>query len=137
VTSLILRTTTRFVLPLLLLFSIFLLVRGHHEPGGGFSGGLVAAAAFVLYRFAFGREEIRRVLPVDARALIGAGLLLAVAGGSAALFTGRPIMTGLWGRVSVPGVGDLALGTPLLFDVGVYLTVVGVTLSIILPLAEE
>ena len=58
VTSLILRTTTRFLLPLLLLFSVFLLLRGHHEPGGGFSGGLVAAAAFVLYRFAFGVEEV-------------------------------------------------------------------------------
>jgi multisubunit Na+/H+ antiporter MnhB subunit len=137
VTSLILRTTTRFVLPLLLLFSVFLLVRGHHEPGGGFSGGLVAAAAFVLYRFAFGREEVRRVLPVDARALIGAGLLVALAGGSAALLAGRPLMTSLWWQVAVPGVGELDLGTPLVFDVGVYLTVVGVTLSIILPLAEE
>jgi multicomponent Na+:H+ antiporter subunit B len=137
VTSLILRTTTRFVLPLLLLFSVFLLLRGHHEPGGGFSGGLVAAAAFVLYRFAFGREEVRRVLPVDARALIGAGLLVAIAGGSAALLAGRPLMTGLWWEVPVPGVGDLDLGTPLVFDVGVYLAVVGVTLSIILPLAEE
>jgi multicomponent Na+:H+ antiporter subunit B len=137
VTSLILRTTTRFVLPLLLLFSLFLLVRGHHEPGGGFSGGLVAAAAFVLYRFAFGVEEVKRVLPLDARALIGTGLLVAIAGGAAGLLTGRPVMTGLWGKVPVPGVGDLDLGTPLLFDLGVYLTVLGVTLSIILPLAEE
>jgi multicomponent Na+:H+ antiporter subunit B len=137
VTSLILRTTTRFVLPLLLLFSVFLLVRGHHEPGGGFSGGLVAAAAFVLYRFAFGVEEVRRVLPVDARSLIGAGLLVAAGSGSLALLAGRPLMTGLWARVPVPGVGELDLGTPLLFDVGVYLTVVGVALSIILPLAEE
>lgn len=136
-TSLILRTTTRFVLPLLLLFSAFLLVRGHHEPGGGFGGGLVAAAAFVLYRLAFGVEEVKRVLPLDARALIGAGLLVAIAGGSAALLTGRPLMTGLWWQVRVPGFGDLDLGTPLLFDVGVYLTVLGVTLSIILPLAEE
>jgi multicomponent Na+:H+ antiporter subunit B len=136
-TSLILRTAARFLLPLLLLFSIFLLVRGHHEPGGGFSGGLVAAAAFVLYRFAFGAEEARRALPVNPRALIGAGLLVAVASGSAALLARRPLMTGLWGQVSVPGVGDLDLGTPLLFDVGVYLAVVGVTLSIILPLAEE
>ena len=136
-TSLILRTATRLLLPLLLLFSVFLLLRGHHEPGGGFTGGLVAAAALVLYRLAFGREIVRRVAPVDARALIGAGLLVAIAGGSAALFVGRPVMTGLWGRVPVPGVGDLDLGTPLVFDVGVYLTVVGVTLSIILPLAEE
>ena len=136
-TSLILRTAARFLLPLLLLFSLFLLIRGHHEPGGGFSGGLVAAAAFVLYRFAFGVEEARRALPMDPRALIGAGLLVAIAGGSAGLLAGRPLMTGLWWEVPVPGVGDLDLGTPLVFDVGVYLTVVGVTLSIILPLAEE
>jgi multicomponent Na+:H+ antiporter subunit B len=136
-TSLILRTAALFLLPLLLLFSVFLLVRGHHEPGGGFSGALVASAAFVLYRFAFGREEVRRVLPVDARALIGTGLLVAIAGGSAALFAGRPLMTGLWWQVPIPGVGALDLGTPLLFDLGVYLTVVGVALSIILPLAEE
>lgn len=136
-TSPILRTTTRFLLPLLLLFSLFLLVRGHHEPGGGFSGGLVAAAAFVLSRFAFGVVEVKRALPVDSHALIGVGLLVAIAGGSAAVFAGRPLMTALWWQVPVPGMGDLDLGTPLVFDVGVYLTVVGVTLSIILPLAEE
>ena len=136
-TSPILRTTTRFLLPLLLLLSVFLLFRGHHEPGGGFSGGLVAAAAFVLCRFAFGVEEVKRALPVDPRALMGAGLLVALGSGSLPLLTGQPLMTGLWGRLPVPGVGDLDLGTPLLFDLGVYLTVVGVTLSIILPLAEE
>jgi multicomponent Na+:H+ antiporter subunit B len=114
VTSPILRTTTRFLLPLLL-----------------------AAAAFVLCRFAFGAKEVKRALPVDSRALIGTGLLVAVASGSVALLAGRPLMTALWAEVPVPGVGDIDLGTPLLFDVGVYLTVVGVTLSIILPLAEE
>ncbi len=134
---LILPTAARLLLPLLLLFSLFLLVRGHHEPGGGFTGGLVAASAFVLYRFAFGVEEARRALPVDPRALIGVGLLVAVGSGSLALLAGRPLMTGLWGRVPAPGFGDLDVGTPLLFDVGVYLAVVGVTLSIILPLAEE
>lgn len=136
-TSPILRTATRFLMPLLLLFSLFLLVRGHHDPGGGFTGGLVAASAFVLYSLAFGAEEARRALPVDPRALIGAGLLVAAGSGSVALLTGRPLMTGLWWRVPVPGFGDLDVGTPLLFDVGVYLDVVGVTLSIILPLEEE
>jgi multicomponent Na+:H+ antiporter subunit B len=97
----------------------------------------VAAAAFVLCRFAFGVGEVKRALPVDSHALIGVGLLVAIASGSAGLFAGRPIMTGLWAQVPVPGVGDIDLGTPLLFDVGVYLAVVGVTLSIILPLAEE
>jgi multicomponent Na+:H+ antiporter subunit B len=137
VNSLILRVATRFMLPLLLLFSVFLLLRGHNEPGGGFGGGLVAAAAFVLYGFAFGVPEARRALTLDPRRLIGAGLLVAVGSGTPALLAGRPLMTGLWGQVSVPGVGTLPLGTPLGFDAGVYLVVIGVTLSIILPLAEE
>jgi multicomponent Na+:H+ antiporter subunit B len=136
-TSLILRTATGFLLPLLLLFSLFLLIRGHNEPGGGFSGGLVAASAFVLYRFAFGVDEARRFLPMDPRSLIGIGLLVAIASGSLALLAGQPLMTGLWVRLPAPGFDHLDVGTPLLFDVGVYLTVVGVTLLIILPLAEE
>lgn len=135
--SLILRVATRFMLPLLLLFSIFLLLRGHNEPGGGFSGGLVAASAFVLYGFAYGVPEARWALGVDPRGLIGAGLLTALGSGCLSLLAGRPWMTGLWGEWDVPAVGMLHVGTPLLFDAGVYLVVVGVTLSIIFPLAEE
>lgn len=135
--SLILRVATRFMLPLLLLFSIFLLMRGHNEPGGGFSGGLVAAAAFVLYGFAFTFEEARQAVRVDPRNLIGTGLLVALGSGIVSLLTGQPLLTGLWMEVDTPGFGTLHLGTPLVFDVGVYLVVVGVTLSIIFPLAEE
>jgi multicomponent Na+:H+ antiporter subunit B len=135
--SLILRVATCFMLPLLLLFSVFLLLRGHNEPGGGFSGGLVAAAAFVLYGYAFGTTKAQQALMVDPRRLIGAGLLLALGSGCLALFAGQPLMTGLWGQVSLPGFGAVYLGTPLVFDVGVFLVVVGIALSIILPLAEE
>jgi multicomponent Na+:H+ antiporter subunit B len=137
VNSLILRATTRFMLPLLLLFSVFLLLRGHDEPGGGFSGGLVATSAFVLYRFAFGATHARRALPVEPWALIGAGLLVAIGSGSLSLLKSRPLMTGLWQTLPVPGIGNIDLGTPLLFDVAVYLVVVGVTLTIFLPVAEE
>ena len=63
--SLILTTATRYLLPLMLLFSVFLLFRGHHDPGGGFIGGLVASAAFALYGFAYGMPEARRVLLFD------------------------------------------------------------------------
>lgn len=135
--SLILRVATRFMLPLLLLYSVFLLLRGHNEPGGGFSGGLVAASAFVLYGFAFGVPEAKWALRVDPRGLIGAGLLAALGSGCLSLLYGQPLMTGLWGEWDVPAIGTLHVGTPLLFDTGVYLVVVGVTLSIIFPLAEE
>ncbi len=71
--SLILSTATRYLLPLLLLFSLFLLLRGHNEPGGGFVGGLVAVAAFALYALAAGTQEARSLLRVDTRTLMAVG----------------------------------------------------------------
>ncbi len=133
--SQILRTAALYLLPLMLLFSLFLLERGHNAPGGGFAGGLVAAAAFSLYMIAFGPREARKTLPVPPRALIGAGLLTAVGSGVPALVMGRPFMQALWSPWALPALGKL--GTPLLFDVGVYLVVLGVTLTIVYGLAEE
>ncbi|WP_029214588.1 Na+/H+ antiporter subunit B [Kallotenue papyrolyticum] len=132
--SLILRTATRLLTTLLLLFSIFLLLRGHNEPGGGFVGGLMAASAFVLYSIAFDPSAARRALRFEPTVLIGAGLLLALLSGLVGVARGLPFMTGVWG--TLPGL-MVELGTPLVFDIGVYLTVIGVTTSIILTLAEE
>jgi multicomponent Na+:H+ antiporter subunit B len=129
-------TAARFLLPLLLLFSLFLLLRGHHEPGGGFAGGLVAAAAFTLYGLATDAAAARAVLRVPPRHLIGAGLLLALASGLVPLAAGQPFLTGSW--VSLPLAGErIEIGTPLVFDVGVYLAVIGVTLTIVLALSVE
>ena len=133
-TSLILSTATRYMLPLLLLFSLFLLLRGHNEPGGGFVGGLVAAAAFALYAIAYDVATARRTLGIDSRTLIGLGLLVALTSGVIGLVAGQPFMTGLWSEYAVPLLGKV--GTPLLFDIGVYLVVIGVTLTIIFGLAE-
>lgn len=135
-TSLILKTTARYLMPLLLLFSIFLFQRGHNEPGGGFAGGLVAAAAFALYSIAFSAAEARRVLRVKPRWLIGTGLLIALASGLIGLLSGQPFLTGLWGYFHLPGLDKVDAGTPVLFDLGVYLTVMGVTLTIIFALEE-
>lgn len=135
--SLILRATTRLLLTLLLLFSIFLLLRGHNEPGGGFVGGLVAAAAFALYAIADGPAAARRAVWVEPRTLIACGLLTAAGSGLVALLAGEPFLTGQWGYVRIPGFPALEIGTPLLFDTGVFLVVLGVTLTIILTLAEE
>lgn len=136
-TSLILSTATRFLLPLFLLFSIFILLRGHNEPGGGFVGGLMAAAAFALHAIAYDVENTRRLLGIDPRNLIALGLLVAMGSGMISLFLGEPFMTGQWTKVTLWPVGDLDIGTPLFFDIGVYLVVIGVTLTIILSLAEE
>ncbi len=84
--SLIVRTAARVLMPLLLMYGIFLLLRGHNAPGGGFAGGLVVAAAYSLSSFAFGRAAARRALIVDPSRLIGVGLLLALGSGIAARF---------------------------------------------------
>jgi multicomponent Na+:H+ antiporter subunit A len=131
VNSPIFRTAARLLMPLLLLFSVFLLVRGHNEPGGGFVAGLVAAAAFALYAIAFGVRRARQALVVKPLDLLGVGLLLAVLGGVPAVLRGKPFLSALWASGPVP------LGTPALFDVGVFLVVAGVVLMMIFSLAEE
>jgi multicomponent Na+:H+ antiporter subunit B len=133
--SLVLSTATRYLLPLLILFSIFLLLRGHNEPGGGFVGGLVAAAAFSLYAIAFDVQRTRELIRIEPRVLIAAGLLTAFFSGAIAWLVGKPFMTALWHKQSLPILGKV--GTPLLFDVGVYLVVLGVVLLIIFSLMED
>lgn len=131
----ILPTAARVLLPLLLLFSVFLLARGHNEPGGGFAGGLVAASAFVLYAVAYDVPAARRALGVHPRTLIPIGLLLALGSGLLGLLPGGAFLSGRWASLPLPGGVRADLGSPLLFDLGVYLAVVGVTLTIILTLA--
>jgi multicomponent Na+:H+ antiporter subunit A len=131
VTSPMFRTAARRLMPLLLLFSVFLLMRGHNEPGGGFVGGLIAAAAFALYGIAFGVRRARQALLVRPLTLLGAGLLVALVSGLPAVLSGEPFMEAFWLS------GPLEVGTPLLFDVGVYLVVTGVVLMMIFSLAEE
>ena len=133
--SLILRTTTRLLLPLLLVFSVFLLLRGHNAPGGGFVGGLVAATAFALYALAYGVDAARQAVGVDPKRLAAAGLLVALASACVALVAAQPFMTGLWLAGAWPVVGKI--GTPVVFDAGVYALVAGVTLTIVFSLMEE
>jgi multicomponent Na+:H+ antiporter subunit B len=134
---LILQAATRILKPLMILLSIFLLIRGHNEPGGGFSGGLMAAAAFCLNGIAFDPDSARRTLKFDPRRVMAAGLLLALASGFIGLLYGHPTFTGIWYELYLPGEEKIYLGTPLLFDVGVYLAVLGVVLTIFLGLLEE
>jgi multisubunit Na+/H+ antiporter MnhB subunit len=133
-TSSILKTATRLLMPLLLLFALFLLGRGHNEPGGGFVGGLVVSAAYVLYGVAYGVTASRRALVVDASMLLGVGLLTALASALPGALPGRPFMTAVWVTIGAPL--SIVIGTPLLFDIGVFLTVVGVVLTIVSTLAE-
>ena len=131
VDSPIFRTAARLLMPLLLVFSVFLLLRGHNQPGGGFVGGLVAAAAFALYGIAFGVQRARQALLIGPGTLLGGGLLIALLSGVPAVLRGQPFLTAVWSS------GPAAVGTPALFDAGVFLVVAGVVLMMIFTLAEE
>jgi multicomponent Na+:H+ antiporter subunit B len=138
VDSLLLRAAARLIVPLQLAFSLVLLARGHNEPGGGFIGGLVAACGIALHGVAHGMPAARRLLRVPPRLLIGAGLLCAGASGLPAVTHGLPFMTGLWGgSVQTLVAGEVKFGTPLLFDVGVYLLVAGIAVQMVLAMAED
>lgn len=132
--SVILKAAADFLLPLLLLFSVFLLLRGHYLPGGGFVGGLVASIAFVLHAFASGFKKGMRYFPFHPGFLMPAGLLVSFLSGLAPLFIGKPFMTGLWYPEKLPAIG--MLGSALFFDLGVYLVVIGVCLTIIFTIVE-
>ena len=131
--TMILRETTRRLVPLILVFSVFLLLRGHDQPGGGFVGGLVASIAFSLYAFVRGPQAARGILRADPRVVGAVGLAVAIASGFVgSILEGVPFLTGQWGAV-----GALTIGTPLIFDVGVYLVVIGVVLTFVLGIKEQ
>ena len=134
--SLILRTAARYLIPLLILFSIYTLFRGHNQPGGGFAGGLLAATAFALYVFAWDAAAARRAVRIDPHVLVGSGLIVALLSGLPGMIGGRAFLTGTWTKVGF-GPNKTAIGSPVIFDIGVYLLVIGAALMIILSLTEE
>lgn len=132
--SIILKAASNYLLPLLLLFAVFILLRGHYQPGGGFVGGLITSIAFVLHAFANGLEKTKDFLKYHPGILIPIGLSIALISGMAPMFIGEPFMKGLWFKEPFPVVG--LVGTPLFFDIGVFFVVIGVTLTILFTISE-
>lgn len=133
--SIILAAAIRYMMPLMLLTAFFLLLVGHNAPGGGFVGGLVAACAYALFSIAHGWDAARKSLRVDPRTLIAVGLATALGSAVVSLLGGEAFMTGTWIPFPLPGLGKV--GTPTIFDTGVFLTVVGVVLTIVFELEED
>jgi multicomponent Na+:H+ antiporter subunit B len=136
VNTLIFRTMAPYLTSLVLLFSVFVLLRGHNEPGGGFIGGLIAVSAFAIYGIACGVPEVRRALYVQPMAIAGFGLAIAAASGVLSIAVDAPFLTGLWTDFRLFGVA-IDVSTVLVFDIGVYLVVVGSITSIALALEME
>jgi len=136
--SYIFKVVVRFLFFLVNVFALYLLLRGHNLPGGGFIAGLATAISLILLSLAIGLEELHRVMRFDPVRLATAGLAAATLTGGAPLLLGRPFLEHFnfhFDDVSL--IGELHVGTPLVFDVGVYLVVVGSACKIMFVLAKS
>lgn len=133
----ILRTISKVAIMIILLLSVTFFLAGHNQPGGGFIAGLITATALVLLAIAFNIQTLRRVVPVDFRKITALGLLIAALTGAGSFLFDVPFLTHVFGHVHIPILGDIELATAVLFDLGVYLAVVGVTMTILLTIGED
>jgi multicomponent K+:H+ antiporter subunit A len=122
---LMLRVASRAVLPFALLVAVYLFLRGHNQPGGGFVAGLVTAVALIVQYLASGIDWTEHRLNVRFYRIAGLGLLIAGATGAGSFFFGAPFLTSAHGHPRLPVIGEVPLASAALFDLGVFLTVVG------------
>lgn len=135
--TLILRTIVPLLTSLMVIYSLVVLLSGHNDPGGGFIGGLIAASAFALYGIACGVAPVRRALFFNPITISAFGMLLAATSGFISFYKEVPYLTGLWWFPEIAKGVELPLSTPLMFDIGVWLVVVGSLVSIALALEEK
>ncbi len=135
--STILSTVSRSVLPTVFVFSVFLLSSGHAYPGGGFIGGLVAAAGLVVLWANGGAALVRKILRVRPELLLALGLLAAYTSAVLGWVLGSEMLESTLIRWTMPVFGPITLATYLIFDTGVYLVVIGLTGMILTTLGAE
>ncbi|HLS88721.1 MAG TPA: Na(+)/H(+) antiporter subunit B [Sphingobacteriaceae bacterium] len=136
-TDVILQTATKVLIFIILAFAVYILLAGHNHPGGGFIAGLITASGFVLLYIAFGQQFVAAGLPLDFKKVGAAGLLISVLTGTGALLFGAPFLQHGVVAVHVPAFGRVDIATAMIFDVGVYLAVVGTTMTIITSIAND
>jgi len=132
----ILAVVAQILLPLALLVSVYIFLRGHNQPGGGFIAGLITAVALILQYMARGHDWTRERLPLSYPVVAVSGLAIAVATGLASWLFGYPFLTSAFGHFHLPLIGEFELASAMLFDLGVYLAVVGATLMILINLGR-
>ena len=135
--SILLEVVVRLIFHSVILVSIYLLLVGHNAPGGGFAGGLVAGMALVARYLAGGRVELRAAAPINAGRLLGIGLTLAVGTALVPLFFGVDALTSTWFTMQLGVLGELDFVTSTIFDIGVYLVVIGLMLDVLRSLGGE
>ncbi|QQR37986.1 MnhB domain-containing protein [Devosia rhizoryzae] len=134
--TLIFRTIAPLIVSIMLVFSLYICLRGHNEPGGGFIGGLIAAASIQVLGLALGVPDTRKAMRFDPLVVAGGGVLLAAMSGLLSAFTGSPFMTSIWAYLNF-GETTVPLSTPMFFDLGVYLVVFGALTAVGLALASD
>ncbi|MGQ1788144.1 MULTISPECIES: MnhB domain-containing protein [unclassified Saccharicrinis] len=133
--SIILQIASKYLKIIFLSFAFIALYRGHNYPGGGFIGGLLASLYIVYDSLAFTSQQIKKKLRVRPESYMGMGLTCALLSFLPSLLTGAPLMKGTWLSLNIAMLGEIKLGTPLLFDIGVFFTVMGVTLMFLFTLS--
>ncbi|WP_193336545.1 MnhB domain-containing protein [Devosia beringensis] len=134
--TVIFRTIAPMIVATVLVFSLYICLRGHNEPGGGFIGGLIAASAIAILGMATSAAKARRALHIDPLAIAGFGVLMAALSGLLSIFNGNPFLTSIWLYLDIGG-STVPLSTPLIFDLGVYCVVFGTIASIALALEGD
>lgn len=135
--NVILRTCIKLIVPLGLVFSVYIYFKGHQTPGGGFVGGLAAAVSLIAYRMSEGPARLQKLMPTSGRVCIAAGLCLALGTGLGALVQGLPFFTSNNGYIPLTSGTKFHWATVMFFDAGVYLVVLGTVVGIINALSEE
>ncbi|WP_332648976.1 Na(+)/H(+) antiporter subunit B [Lysinibacillus sp. 54212] len=135
--NLILQFTSKIVFYMIFFFSVHIFFAGHYTPGGGFVGGLLTASAIVLLILAYDLKTVQHVLPINYTYMTAIGLILALGTAAFPMFRGDPFFTHYFDYYTLPLIGKTSLHTAALFDLGVFLVVVGVTMTIIQTIGED
>lgn len=136
INPLILPAFSRLLFYLILIYTIYIFFRGHHNPGGGFIAGVMAASALIIWALAYERPAAMALVPVEPRRLMGSGLLLVASLGLGAVLFGYPFLTQGFTEIELPWFGRVELATALLFDLGVWLVVIGSIKGIVMELSD-
>lgn len=135
--SVILQIASKYIRAILLIFAVLALLRGHNQPGGGFIGGLLAGLSVVYTSLAFSATNIEQKLKIKPAHYIGIGLLIALISVLPGLWAKGTLFQGVWTTIPLPFGSGIKIGTPLLFDIGVFFTVIGVTLQFFFTLSNK
>lgn len=137
INDVILHSVSKISVFIILTLAVYLFFSGHHNPGGGFIGGLVLSSAFVLLFIAFDMETVKSAIPFDFKKVAALGAFIAVATGLGSLFFGEAFLTQTSNYFELLILGETALATVTLFESGIALVVVGVVVTIILGIGED